>query len=66
MRVPIQTLTSYYRAQIVDASALIMNIVSRDLDRRSRVRQAAECPFQLITLTSVGYGDSVPLQKWAH
>ena len=34
--------TAHYRALIGDASALIMNLVSRDLDRESRVYQAAE------------------------
>ena len=32
----------HYRALIGDASALIMNLVSRDLDRGSRAYQAAE------------------------
>jgi biopolymer transport protein ExbB len=34
--------TTHYRALIGDASALLMNLVSRDLDRESRVYQAAE------------------------
>jgi hypothetical protein len=34
--------TAHYRALIGDASALIMNLVSRDLDRGSRAYQAAE------------------------
>jgi biopolymer transport protein ExbB len=34
--------TVHYRALIGDASALIMNLVSRDLDRRSGAYQAAE------------------------
>ena len=33
--------TAHYRALIGDASALIMNLVSRDLDRGSRAYQAA-------------------------
>ena len=34
--------TAQYRALIGDASALIMNLVSRDLDRGSRVYRGAE------------------------